>query len=339
MPENLSTVGVDITVPKGWVVLDLTHETVDQLIHNAEQQHSKADSSAARFIKSQASTLGKNLLLFACRQRGDTCRDNVAIIGLPGSPRSFIGDEEDVKQQYAAHTGARDVTVSDTVVDGDATVQVLGQAPVTTGTSRTPHLTGYLVPGSKEAVEIDFVTSGDGRKDPDVQSMVRSIKLRPLDMAARILPTPGGSEISKSSDTHTGPLPPALLDSDVGPGTSAQYGYKDGQEATFDANDTSERIDTSILEFSSAAQAQAFVPVALDYESSPDEHQVQHPFAPIAGGLALDPANAETDGFYDYAVVAVMGRRLMMLNYSNDHPSGISDAVAGLIVEQYNRLR
>jgi hypothetical protein len=175
---DVDDTGVRITVSTGWVTLDLTHNTVDQLLHNAEKEHSSADRAAVNFLKQNARSLSKNVLLYACKPRGDTCHDNVVIVLLPGAPPSPVGHEEEVRAAYAGNGASRNVSVSDTLIDKTAALQVLSEGSSVVGPSRTLHGTGYVLPGRTGEVEIDFTTDGDGRYDADVQSMVHSIRLQ-----------------------------------------------------------------------------------------------------------------------------------------------------------------
>lgn len=170
----LKKVGVRITIPKSWAVVDLTREKRDELVRTAEKGPNKA---AARYIRRHAGTFTKNLLLYACKPRGDTCFDNLVVTLIPATPGSPIGHEEQIKAGYEATGVLRNVTVSDTVVDGTPAVQVLSEASSVAGPPRILHGTGYVVPGKKDAVAIDFTTDDDGLQNADVQNMLHSIKL------------------------------------------------------------------------------------------------------------------------------------------------------------------
>ena len=119
----------------------------------------------------------KNLLLYACKPRGDTCFDNLVVTLIPGTLGSPIGHEEQIKASYDANGFSRNVMVSDSVVDGTPAVQVLSEGSAVAGPPRILHGTGYIVPGKKDAVEFDFTTDDDGLQNADVQTMLQSIKL------------------------------------------------------------------------------------------------------------------------------------------------------------------
>jgi hypothetical protein len=176
-PIDLHAVGVTITIPNGWVALDLTRHTVDQLLRSAAKEHGPSDKTAAAFLKKDEKLLSKSLVLYACKPRGDTCYDNVVITSLAGTPGPTVGHEAEIRAAYEANGTSRDVTVADTVVDGTPAVQVLSQAIAVARSGKIVHGTAYVVPGRIGAVEIDFTTDNDGRQNADVQRMLGSIKL------------------------------------------------------------------------------------------------------------------------------------------------------------------
>jgi hypothetical protein len=163
----------------------------------------------------------------------------------------------------------------------------------------------------------------------------------PTDLGDRILPTPDGYEVSTDSNAHTGPVAPADFDKEAGsPGVSRRLGFTAGYEATYDAVDTSESLDVSILQFSSPAQATAFLPIAIasGSDDNKDELPRQRAYGPIEGATEIDATTATSDGFYDYVVIVAKGPRMMIFDYSNDHASGFSSSAAGQVLDQYNRI-
>jgi hypothetical protein len=168
---DLKDVGVRITVPKGWVALNLAGETASQYLRSPGR-HSAAQIAIAKYLKGQS----VNVVMYACKTRHDTCFDNVVITAVPAIQGSPVGYESQLKAGYEAN-GGRDVVVTDTAIDGQPAVQVVAVASAPARAMKTVHETGYVIPAKAGAVEIDFTTDNEGKQNSDVRSMVSSIQL------------------------------------------------------------------------------------------------------------------------------------------------------------------
>jgi Domain of unknown function (DUF4190) len=166
-----------------------------------------------------------------------------------------------------------------------------------------------------------------------------TIPVTPIKTPAYVLPTPDGYEVETGNGTTNGPITPSVFDQHVGSGAAEAAHFVSGYDITYSNKVTDESIESTLLTFSSPADAAGFEPALITNAGSANLAPVKSTLGSIPGSTLLTSTKAGSDGFYVIDLFAIKGSTVMVIEYANDGPpNGVPDVLRTSAIQQYNRL-
>jgi hypothetical protein len=141
-------------------------------------------------------------------------------------------------------------------------------------------------------------------------------RVRPEELAAKLVEPPAGYVISQDPQAKTGPVSAAGFDVDYGKGTAADLHYAAGYQIFYDSVEGTEGVAIYLYSFGTPDDATDFASgVSQGYENAKFKAT---PFPAIPGAKIHEGPVPGSPGVFDHVVVASKNHIVMLVEYLND---------------------